>query len=303
MQVDTPFKHMLFTTVNVKVDKPAPSSGTGFLFNASRGGQELPVLVTNKHVVEAATLGGIQLIGSDDGGATPKLGHPVEVRYQGFADVFTSHPDPNVDVVAMFFGPTLNQLTAAGRGVFIRVIDSDLCPKPAQLRDLDAVETVTFIGYPNGLYDRANYTPIVRQGITATPIELDWSGTPCFLIDASVFPGSSGSPVFLVQQGMYREGNSTVLGGGVRIFFLGVVSAVMVQADTGALVTATSGNPIVAFKQIIDLGIVYKWRAVEETIDALCCEHGVDRGAALAVSAQETATREPEDISEVETGA
>jgi hypothetical protein len=36
-----------------------------------------------------------------------------------------------------------------------------------------------------------------RRGMTATPPQLDYCGRPTFLIDASVFGGSSGSPVFL----------------------------------------------------------------------------------------------------------
>lgn len=290
---------MFFTTVNIRVHAPVQSSGTGFLFNAAFGGGQLPVLVTNKHVVAGATLGGIRLIGSEDQGASPALGKPVEVQYAGFEGLFTGHPDPAVDVAAMFIGPTLNQLAGEGRSVFIRVIDSELCPKDHQLADLDAIETVTFIGYPNGLYDTANHTPIAREGVTATPIELDWAATPCFLIDASVFPGSSGSPVFLVQRGMYKEGEAMVLAGGTRIFFLGAVAAVMVQADTGKIIPAATG-PVVAFKQMIDLGIVYKWPAIQETIDALCAKSRVDRGASATVSTAQVATPEPEEIVEVD---
>jgi hypothetical protein len=62
---------------------------------------------------------------------------------------------------------------------------------------------VTFIGYPNGIWDSKNLLPVVMRGTTASPIEVDFEGTPRFLIDASVFGGSSGSPVFILNQGTY----------------------------------------------------------------------------------------------------
>jgi hypothetical protein len=277
------------------VHAPTACTGTGFIYNALRGDATVPVLVTNKHVVAGAEQGGIQLMGAVAGGQSPSLGHPVEVRYADFESLWVGHPSPEVDVTAMFLGPTLNQLQDAKQSVFFRTIGPGLCPTDQQLKDIDAVETVTFVGYPNGLYDHANHTPIVRQGTTATPIELDWDGTPCFLIDASVFPGSSGSPVFLVQQGSWREGNTMILAGGTRVFFLGAVAAVMVQADTGQIVN-TAATPLVHFKQMIDLGVVYKWTAVEDTVDALCARHGVNRGTVTEVTAGAVDTPAPEAI-------
>ena len=57
-------------------------------------------------------------------------------------------------------------------------------------------EEIVFIGYPSGLRDEHNSTPLIRRGITASPIWNDFGNDPIFLIDAGVYPGSSGSPVF-----------------------------------------------------------------------------------------------------------
>lgn len=59
------------------------------------------------------------------------------------------------------------------------------------------------IGYPNGLWDSQNNLPIIRRGITATSVKKDYNGKKEFLIDAAVFPGSSGSPVFIFNEGSY----------------------------------------------------------------------------------------------------
>ena len=65
-----------------------------------------------------------------------------------------------------------------------------------ELEQLEAIEEVVLIGYPAGIRDPAHLTPIARKGITATPPAWDYGGRPTFLVDASVFHGSSGSPVF-----------------------------------------------------------------------------------------------------------
>lgn len=278
MQVDSLMKELLFTTIHIRCNTAAGStSGTAFIFNAAEGDQPetTPVLVTNRHVVEGAHGGAIRLLGRQ--GDTVELGNPIEAVYSDFTGMWIGHPDPAVDVSAAFLGPTLNTIVAQGRAPFFKIVSAGLCPTEEDIDGFDAVEVVTFIGYPNGLYDTVNHTPIVRRGITATPIALDWNGTPAFLIDASVFPGSSGSPVFLVQDGIVRRGNNLSIGGPSKVHLLGVVSAVMLQPDTGQLVVAN--EPKVQFRQFIDLGVVFKARAVQETVDELCRVYGVDRSS------------------------
>ena len=40
----------------------------------------------------------------------------------------------------------------------------------------DAVEDIMMIGYPNALWDSEHNMPIIRKGITATPVWLDHNG-------------------------------------------------------------------------------------------------------------------------------
>ena len=55
------------------------------------------------------------------------------------------------------------------------------------------------------LIDEVNNKPVVRKGITATDIRLDYNGRKEFLIDAACFHGSSGSPVFLRKMGPIKR--------------------------------------------------------------------------------------------------
>lgn len=174
-----------------------------------------------------------------------------------------------------------NNAAAAGKSVFLKGVADELCPTDdVAENDLDAIEPVVFVGYPNALFDKTNLTPITRRGHTATPVSLNYNGLPSFLIDASVFPGSSGSPVFIYNESGYRAGGTFRLGA-MRILFVGVVAAVHIQKDIGSIIT--TATPRVEVNQLMDLGIVYNWRAVRATVEALFASHGVPYGAAPPV--------------------
>jgi len=269
MIVDTLAKQLMFSTTRIQTTGPRGSgSGTGFIYIIQGVGLTLPLLVTNKHVVQGAHQSRVRFIRSNAAGDGPDLkAQPVDVIYQGDGHKWTGHPDPDIDIAIMPLAQTFEDLGQRGVKIFFKAIGPELCPRPSDVAAMDAVEPITFIGYPNGLFDAAHNTPIIRQGSTATPIELDYDGKPTFLVDASVFPGSSGSPVFIAQEGVHRKKMALVVGS--KIFFLGVIAAVMQQVIT---------------PQMIDLGIVFKWSTIEETVDYLCRETGVDRSRLNAVS-------------------
>lgn len=81
------------------------------------------------------------------------------------------------------------------------------------------------IGYPNGIWDFKNNMPIVRRGITATNPKLDYNGLPIFIIDCACFPGSSGSPVLIFNQGSYTDARGNINLGTGRVILLGVLFA------------------------------------------------------------------------------
>jgi hypothetical protein len=162
--------------------------------------------------------------------------------------------------------PLLQELKIRGQEAFIRTIPAKYAPDEEKHGRLNAIEEIVFVGYPNGLYDKVNLLPIVRRGITATHPEINYEGQPVFLIDASVFPGSSGSPVFIINSGGYFDRGALVLGN--RILFLGIVSRVFFREERGEIIQvpiAEMTTQFVRTREMIHLGVVYKASVVIET--------------------------------------
>lgn len=258
MEVKTVIEQLLFVTVRITTlttDGHA-GSGTGFILAEDQpdGGTAL-LLVTNKHVVEGAALVTMHFLAASPDG-TPNLGNELQVSAQ--ADAFVGHPDPDIDITMIGIGGALEQLAVSGRPPFFRSVATSMCATAEELNRFEPIEPVMFIGYPNGLYDSTSFLPIVRQGYAATALNVDYEGKPTFLIDASVFPGSSGSPVFLVPRPSTPDkfGNITI-GGPVRPpLLLGIIAAVHQRQVPILQTQAGAGIPFIY--DLIDLGIVYK---------------------------------------------
>ena len=271
MRVDSIAEQLFFTTIRVDTvaDNGAPCSGTAFLFAHRIGDQTYPVVVTNKHVVSGMRSGGLTFhVRKDD---KPDLGKGFRLNIDGWADVWFGHPVDDIDIAVAPFAPMEAHIKQQNNvDLFYRWVETAMIPSQEQLEKIDALETVTFIGYPNGVWDNANLLPIARRGTTASPLAVDFAKTPRFIIDASVFGGSSGSPVFLLNQGMYTEKTGgTVLGS--RLFFLGVVAAVFYRSQLNEIISVpipTQLQPMARQQEMIDLGVVFKARTVLETIEA-----------------------------------
>lgn len=232
---------LLFTTVPIWAETSAGvSSATAFIYNVPIPGQDnqsVPLLVTNHHVIAGARRIVIEFIEGLNG--EPMKDRRIRAEIDSS---FPQHVDERLDLAALAIGPLLNQLQTQGRQVFFRSIGPELVPASEVLSDLSALEDVVFIGYPSGLRDQKNSNPLIRRGITSTPVWNDFEGQPCFLIDAGVFPGSSGSPVFILNQGSYatREGLTI----GTRLLFLGVIAQTMTRVADGAQVYLGLGRVV-----------------------------------------------------------
>jgi hypothetical protein len=282
MHVDTGLEQLFFSTVPIFTQKTSEPDkfgyGTGFIFyyqndDLKQRDQVIYFLVTNKHVVNGADIGRIEFFHSSPD-AQPLLGQLESVTVSNFAARFHGHPNSDIDIAVMPLHGVLQILKQRNVDVFYRSIPNDLLLTNTEIADLDAVEDIIFIGYPKLLRDPVNLTPVARKGTTATPVVIDYGEEPKFLVDAAVFEGSSGSPVFLAGPPMRFRNNQVQIGSRVRL--IGVI-AQLISTETQGEIQVSREPDAVAFAasmvHMMNLGIVYKASTVLETIDDFLRTH------------------------------
>jgi hypothetical protein len=248
------------------------SSGTGFYYTYDINAEShIPLLITNRHVISGAINGTLSFPEGDKDG--PLLKESVQIHIDNFESRWITHPDPSVDLAALILAPEFEKLKAIYKRdtvLCLIPITKSITATDVDLENMSGIEELAFIGYPNGLWDSKNGLPIIRKGVSASPPEIDFEGKPQFLIDASVFGGSSGSPVFTYSSGVnYKNGILKT----TDIRFVGVITAVFFKTATNSVrqqPVPTLHAQVVDTREMIDLGIVTKSRCVTEL-----CEHVV----------------------------
>ena len=234
MKLDTLADQLLFSTLRIEAP---PWVGTGCIVQHKWAEDKSgPFLITNKHVVKGTSSGKITFTLADQTNESrePSLGKATSITLAENGWRWSFHPSDDIDIAALPLAPVVNHLNEGGGELYYRSIGTDMIPGQDKLEELNAIEEVLFVGYPNGIYDRANQLPIFRKGTTATPLYIDYDAKPTFLIDASVFPGSSGSPVFIYTNGVWSN-RAGVAFTGQRILFLGVLGSVYYHEEDGKL--------------------------------------------------------------------
>lgn len=281
MEVESVADKLLFVTVRIKMEA---TIGTAFIYEhrwkCPRTGEDLAgtFLVTNKHVVMDAEAGRFQFASANWRGGKFRLGKTVGVNVgRRRWRAWTGHPSRDIDVAVLHLDPTLEDMARLALTPFFSCVDASILPENALHGELSAIERILFIGYPNGVYDAVNNLPVVRSGITATPPAVDYEGGPQFLIDASVFSGSSGIPTFAYDRGSWMNAKGAFVVGGERVVFLGVLASVLFRMSDGTLEfreIPTGVEAVPVFREMIDLGVVYKARTVLETIEEVLRQVG-----------------------------
>lgn len=263
---------ILFSTVRIEATSLSGTIkvGTGFIFSDDKKNN---FIVTNKHIVKDSVKSNMSF--HENNNNKPILEKHISLEVTNSDAQWFGHPSEKIDVAILPL-----KLVRKNSTTFCAVIPSKFIPSQEQINELFPIEDIIFIGYPNDIYDKKHLLPIVRKGITSTPILIDFDGNPIFLIDASVFPGSSGSPVFILNTEGYttkESGKIVTHMGRRRLLFLGILSSAF-QREDSAQVEITDSNIMatefddrlegeVKIKQMVDLGVVYKSVTIKETIE------------------------------------
>jgi len=228
--------------------------GTGFFYLLPfENGPTVPLLVTNRHVLEGGSEVHLTVhVGTGD----PAVPSGIVVNWSLDPSERIDHPSEDLSAIPV--GSIMFEMEKVGKEPFIPFISPVHIPTPEVWENFDAIEKVVMVGCPDGLFDETNSVPIFRHGYTATALSKQWNGAPHFMVDMACFPGSSGSPVFLMDTGPYfdRKAGGMVMGSRGRFHFLGVLSEGPVFTTTGQVIL--SSRPHVEMGTMMHLGIVIR---------------------------------------------
>lgn len=245
------------------------SIGTAFMVLLKQNDKNhtsVPVLITNKHVIKGSQY--IQFVFSEKGtrDLPPKK---IPVRLPIGENGWRFHPDKDVDLCAMPIAPILREVEAKKLNVDIAPLSLNLVAGFDEMKELRQLDEIVMVGYPDGYIDDYNNQPIFRRGVIATDPVRDYKNKKEFLVDIAVYPGSSGSPILVLKEGVFFDRNkqtAMISKGGGYCRLVGVLYAGHMHDVTGHPVpvpvptAVTRGQPWVPN----NLGIVIKAERIKE---------------------------------------
>lgn len=124
-------------------------------------------------------------------------------------------------------------------------------------------EDIFFLGYPHGLgiENVPKLSPLVRTGIVALKL-----GNKTFFIDANVYPGSSGSPVFYKPSIAQKEKTTINIGKLRDLKMLGIVSDNLSSIEEA--ISKRTGRTRAVFEENSGLGVVQSAELIKEIVSS-----------------------------------
>ncbi len=238
----SPSEIALFSTVRIQTRGINNKKGfaTGFLFKARDDNKERRFIITNKHVFEGYTSAVLSFhISKDKDNQSAPTGLKFDFELSDLTQIIY-HTDSELDLCAIPFDSIEQEAWTHGKDLFAPFIDSDILPSTDTLHLMPLTQEVYMYGYPIGLWDMFNQLPIVRRGSLASHPAPNYCGKPSGAVDIAAFPGSSGSPIFILSDGGPMNDKLGNVFANRRIaVFLGVLSS-------GAQVTKEGGFEMIA---------------------------------------------------------
>ncbi len=244
-------EQVFFTTTRISIpsaDNSSTSIGTGFIIDIKLNDEKnksMTLLISNKHVFSdpKARLNFNFNKKNEDG--TPSLGNVFNFNADDFTELYTEHPESNVDLACL----NVSEMNNHQKDVYFLHLKEEML-SDFQEQELKPGLDVWFVGYPDNRFDLTNNLPLLRRGYIASIPTVDYNSQKQFIIDAQVFQGSSGSPVFAPI--------------GQNFKLIGIVSATMIKH--GQLQTIPTLQTGLGIQQILGLGIVIKSTTIIELI-------------------------------------
>jgi V8-like Glu-specific endopeptidase len=170
--------------------------GTGFLISdTAPDGRPRTVLVTANHVFRQMP-GQVARIGyrvANADGSWSYSPQPLQIRDTGGHELWTHHPARDVAAIVISAPPEFAKAA----------IPKDYLASDDTFThyNVEAGDELMALGFPRGLAANQAGFPILRSGRIASYPVAPAKIFPTFLLDFSVFPGNSGGPVFMHDDG------------------------------------------------------------------------------------------------------
>lgn len=261
MEPKTISEYLMFSTVRLKTNNG--SSGTGFFYYCNIDDKTYPILITNQHVVnnnrnETVTF----YLHLKNENNSPSENYKVSSKCNW---IFHS----SKDLCFCFINPLFEEVKQkTGKEVFVIPVDDSIIATPQALEELCAIEELIMVGYPIGLWDEKNNFPIFRRGYTASHPAIDFNKTGIGLVDMACFPGSSGSPIFILNENGYSDKRGNIYLGAKRIMLIGILYAGPQYTAQGELIAAeipTTNQKVLSATPIMtNLGYYIKTNELQE---------------------------------------
>ncbi|MCC8356380.1 MAG: serine protease [Oscillospiraceae bacterium] len=241
----------------VRLETLTGSCGTGFFFNFRFDDTIVPTIITNKHVVDNNPDSHMKFflhLGDDSGN---DIGENFRVTYAAHWYFHPTH-----DICFTFVNPVFEEVKKrTGKNVIFCANDENLIYNKKQLEELTALEDVVMVGYPTGLWDQLHNYPIFRKGLTATHPGYDFNQKSVGLVDIACFPGSSGSPIYILDENGYTDKRGNTYLGAKRFIFLGILYAgptITVNGEVSVVDIPTTNKVISQSRVMVNLGYYIK---------------------------------------------
>jgi hypothetical protein len=225
---------MMLCTVRIETTGVSASGSfqqgcaTGFLL-------ELPVttdstkvvVVTNKHVLDEAQTITLHFQRSCTDEADAPSGEVYSYQMRGdFRQEWMSPLSDDIDLCCLDIENIKCQAQTEGKPILVSSIKAAHFCSHGDLQDfISPIQEIFVYGYPTGLWDTYNNLPVIRRGTFASHPAKDFCGEPSGLLDLACFPGSSGSPVFILSDGAsHSTKNGSVYTGRQLAIFVGVIA-------------------------------------------------------------------------------
>jgi len=213
------------------------------------------VLVTNKHVLEGYPA--VWLKFNRSSGGVGSQDFRVPLLDSGGTKLWSSHP--TADVAA--FAINIQMLIQSGHEPEVVLSDQNT-ELLADLRDRGASEGdgVFLLGFPMNLVGQNRQYVICRIGCLARIRDLYDGESDSFLIDALLFPGGSGGPVFAIPTATALKNTAPLQ----KSCLIGIVHGYLSYSDVA--VSKQTQRPRVVFEENSGLSKAYPVDVINEVV-------------------------------------